>query len=251
MARTGKIARQLQSSIALSGDGKSWWLVNASPDLAQQIENFAPLQPHEATPRNSPIAGVLLTNADIDHALGILLMRQREFPLPIYSSSPVRDRLSWLDELMKPFGGLDWRHLPLQFVRLADGVDFRGTDLPRSVAFQFRSLRNGRALIAPAVSAISGELADAIEAADAIFFDGTFWRNDELRLVRPSARSALEMGHIPIEKSLPVLSESNATRKTYIHINNTNPVLTPDSRERAILEAAGVTVGYDGLEFEL
>jgi len=234
-------------------------LINASPDLAAQVENFVPLQPVQksadpaADPylRNSPIEGVLLTNADIDHAVGIVLMRQREQAVPVYTSDEIRRQLGWLDQLMQPFCGIDWRHLPAQFVRLIDGIEFRGHDLVRSVAFQLRSIQQRRLVVVPAVSAISGELFDAMKMADAIFFDGTFWSNDELRAFRPSARSAAEMGHLPIEKSLPVLSESNAARKFYIHINNTNPILAPDSRERGIIEAAGVIAAYDGLEFQL
>ena len=251
LARTGRIAPQLQTSIALSGDGKSWWLVNASPDLPAQIASFPPLQPQENTPRSSPIAGVLLSNADIDYATGILLMRQRESPLPIYTSEEVRGKLEWLDDLMKPFCTIDWRELPQQFVKLADGIGLRGTELRRSVAFQLKANRNRRLVVAPAISAVSGELDEAIKTADAIFFDGTFWSDDELAAVHPGTRSSLQMGHMPVERSMLFISESHARRKIYIHINNTNPILDPASRERRALEAAGMTVAYDGLEFEL
>jgi pyrroloquinoline quinone biosynthesis protein B len=251
LARSGQIAPLLQSSIAISGDGKSWWLTNASPDLSAQIASFPPLQPQGNGARGSPIEGVLLSDADVDHAVGILLLRQRESPLPIYTSAEVRAKLDWLDELMQRFCGIDWRELPQQFIKLANGIGLRGTELPRSVAFQLRANRNRRLVVAPAVSAISGELDEAIKTADAIFFDGTFWSDDELGIFGDGARSARQMGHMPIERSLLLVSESNARRKIYIHINNTNPILTPGSRERGILEAAGLTVGYDGLEFEL
>lgn len=251
LARSGQITPQLQTSIAISGDGKSWWLVNASPDLSAQIASFPPLQPRNGAVRNSPIAGVLLTSADIDHALGILLLRQRESPLPVYTSADARAKLGWLDQLMQPFCGIEWRELPQQVIKLADGIGLRGMELPRSVVFQLRANRNRRLVVAPCVSAISGELDDAIKSADAIFFDGTFWSDDELRAFREDAPSALQMGHMPVERSLFIVSESNARRKIYIHINNTNPILASNSTERRTLEAAGVTVGYDGLEFEL
>jgi pyrroloquinoline quinone biosynthesis protein B len=241
----------LQSGVAISGDGKSWWLIDASPDLATQISSFRPLQPRELTPRNSPIAGVLLSSADIDHAIGILSLRQGDGPLPVYTSAEVREKLSWLDELMRPFCGIDWRELPQQFMKLADGIGLRGTELPGSVAFQLKANRNRRLVVALTVRALSGELVDAIKNADAVFFDGTFWSDDELAPLREGAPSALELGHMPVQRSLFVVSESRARRKIYLHINNTNPVFAPDSRERQILEAAGVTVGYDGLEFEL
>jgi pyrroloquinoline quinone biosynthesis protein B len=106
--------------------------------------------------------------------------------------------------------------------------------------------------VAPDVSAITGELQDALEHSEAILFDGTFWSNDELAKVRPGARPALEMGHLTIkDHSLDLLARLPARRKIYIHINNTNPILALGSPERAAIEAAGLTAGWDGLEFEL
>lgn len=242
---------QSQSSIAISGGGKSWWLINPSPDLPTQVVSFPPLQPQGNAVRNSPIAGVLLSDADIDHAIGILSLRQGESPLPVYTSAEVRAKLGWLDDLMRSFRGIDWRELPGQFVKLTDGIGLRGMELPHSAAFQFKANRNRRLIVAPTVRAISGELDEAIKTADAIFFDGTFWSDEELSAFREGAPSALEMGHMPVQRSLLVVSESHARRKIYIHINNTNPIFAPDSRERRTLEAAGATVGYDGLEFEL
>jgi pyrroloquinoline quinone biosynthesis protein B len=241
----------LQSGIAVSGDGKSWWLIDASPDLPAQIAGFPALQPQEFGQCNSPIAGVLLSSGDIDHALGILSMRQGDEALPVYTSAEVRAKLGWLDELMRRSRGIDWRELPQQFIKLADGIGLRGTELPGSVAFQLKANRNRRLVVALSVRAVSGELVDAVKNADAVFFDGTFWTDDELAEFREGAPSALETGHMPVQRSLLVVSESHARRKIYLHINNTNPIFAPNSRERQRLEAAGVTVGYDGLEFEL
>jgi len=152
---------------------------------------------------------------------------------------------------MQRFCGIDWRELPSQFVKLADGIGLRGTELPDSVAFQLKANRNRRLVVALAVRALSGELVDAIKNADAVFFDGTFWSDDELAAFREGAPSALKTGHMPVQRSLVVVSESHARRKIYLHINNTNPIFALKSPERQTLEAAGVTVGYDGLEFEL
>jgi pyrroloquinoline quinone biosynthesis protein B len=99
-ARAGKIVPQTQSSIAISGDSEGfhrWFLINASPDLTRQIENMPRLQPRRDSPRNTPVAGVLLTNADIDHALGLLLLREQELPLTVYASDETRATLAWLD----------------------------------------------------------------------------------------------------------------------------------------------------------
>lgn len=216
------------------------------------MARFRPLQPKEDSARNSPIAGVLLSNADIEHAIGILSLRQRELPVAIYTSAEVRVQLGWLDQLMQRFCGIDWRELPQQqFIRLADGIGLSGMELPGSVAFQLKANRNRRLVVALAVRAISGELDEAIRNADALVFDATFWSDHELSAFEEGAPSALEMGHMPVQRSLLVVSESHARRKIYLHINNTNPIFAPKSRERQIVEAAGVTVGYDGLEFEL
>jgi pyrroloquinoline quinone biosynthesis protein B len=110
---------------------------------------------------------------------------------------------------------------------------------------------DARALIAPAVSEISRELHEAMQLADAFLFDGTFWSEEELKPFRVNAHTAREMGHLRVEKSLPVLGAMRARRKIYTHINNTNPILRLASSEREQVEAAGVLVGYDGLEFEL
>jgi pyrroloquinoline quinone biosynthesis protein B len=121
------------------------------------------------------------------------------------------------------------------------------------VAYEFLDHQTGgRLLVAPDVGAVNKGLKEALQNADAVLFDGTFWSNDELRLVNPGARTSADMGHVTIrETSLALLGGIGARHKIYIHINNTNPVLAADSPERAAVEAAGLVVGYDGLEFQL
>ena len=110
----------------------------------------------------------------------------------------------------------------------------------------------GRLLVAPDVAGWNGALAKAMAESDAVLFDGTFWSGDELRRVKAAARTAAEMGHITIkDHSLARLGGLSARHKIYIHVNNTNPVLSPGSPERTAVEAAGIVVGYDGLEFEV
>jgi pyrroloquinoline quinone biosynthesis protein B len=255
-ARGGKIDRQTQSSIAISADSEEfqdWWLINASPDLPRQIESTTRLQPRRNASRNTPIAGVLLTNADIDHALGLLLLRQQEKPLIVYAAAQTRAALEWIDRVLARFCGIEWQTIISDFQPLNDSVAFRAIELPYSVAFQFRDNASSRlALIAPAVSNITRELSEASAASDVIFFDGTFWSDRELARVRPNARSAREMNHLPIsDGSLDFLRQSPARRKIYTHINNTNPILMPGSPERVQLEQAGIEVACDGLEILL
>ena len=255
-ARAGKIAPQTQSSIAISGDAEkflSWFLINASPDLARQIESMPRLQPHHESPRNTPIAGVLLTNADIDHALGLLLLRQQEPPQVIYAADETRTALEWIDSVLAKFSGIEWRKITAEFQSLSGRIGFRTIELSRSVAFQLRDDTSGAtALFAPSVGELTDELRDAVHTSDVVLFDGTFWSDDELAAVRRGARSAREMNHLPIrDGSLDFLRQSPARRKIYTHINNTNPILMPGTRERAQVEQAGIEIARDGLEIVL
>jgi pyrroloquinoline quinone biosynthesis protein B len=255
-ARTGKIAPQMQSSIAVSGDAekfRGWFLINASPDLARQIESMPQLQPHRESLRNTPIAGVLLTNPDIDHALGLLLLRQQEPPPVVYAADETRTALEWIDSVLAKFSGIEWRKITAEFQSLSGSIGFRTIELPRSVAFQLRDDTSGAtALFAPSVGELTDELREAVHTSDVVLFDGTFWSDDELAAVRPVARRAREMNHLPIrEGSLDFLRQSPARRKIYTHINNTNPILMPGTRERAQVEQTGIEIARDGLEIVL
>jgi len=255
-ARTGKIEAQTQSSIAISADSEEFqncWLINASPDLPRQIENTTRLQPRRDASRNTPIAGVLLTNADIDHALGLLLLRQQEKPLVVYAADETRAMLAWLDRTLARFCGIEWRKISSTFQSLDSSLGFRAIELAHSVAFQFLDQASGRlALVAPAVSELTRELSEASAGSDVILFDGTFWSDHELACVRAGARRAREMNHLPVSSgSLNFLRQSPARRKIYTHVNNTNPIFMPGSPERVELEQAGIEVARDGLEIVL
>ena len=244
------------------GEDRRWFLINASPDVRQQIEDTPALHPTADSFRNSPIAGIFLTNADLDHALGLLLLRQQENPLIIYADPPTRTSVEWIDRTLRPFCGIVWHDLKLdRFNRsslrapwsLGNGLTFCAIELRNSVAFELRDERSGKtAVVAPAVGELNDTLRDAINGADVVLFDGTFWSNDELRAVRPNVRSAREMNHLPIsDGSLEFLRDSGARRKIYMHINNTNPILMPGSAEREAVERAGIEIGHDGLEMVL
>ena len=211
------------------------------------------MQPRRDETRNTPVAGVLLTNADIDHALGLLLLRQQTKPLVIYAADKTRAALDWINDVLARFCGTEWRKISGEFQPLNDGIAFRAIELPHSVAFQFRDDTSGTiALFAPSAGKMTKQLHEAIHSSDVVLFDGTFWSDDELATVRPEARSARQMNHLPInEGSFDVLRQSLASRKIYTHINNTNPILIPGSRERAEVEQAGIVVARDGLEIVL
>lgn len=256
-ARTGKIATQTQSSIAVTADSfDGCFLINASPDLARQIETVRQLQPRSsevAAARNTPIAGVFLTNADIDHVLGLLLLRQQDTPVVVYASDKTKTALTWIDDVLTNFCGIEWRNITTDFQPLNGKIDFRIIELHTSVAFQFRDAISGAtALFAPSAGELTDELRRAVQESTVVIFDGTFWTDRELAAVRPGARSARQMNHLSIsDGSLEMLRQSPASRKIYIHINNTNPILMPGSPERAQVEQAGIEIARDGLEIIL
>lgn len=277
-ARSGGIPAQTQSCVAISADGVRWFLVNASPDLRAQIEGFPPLQPQAGNARNSPIEGVLVTNADLDHVLGLLFLRESGAPLHLHTTPAVRETLTHalrFDALLGAFCGVKWHEAPRRFAPLLtrdgsdSGLQYRAIFLPaeapfyakekpdpgavHSIAWQILDGKTGgRLLVAPDVGSLNAELRGAMEDSDAVLFDGTFWSEGELRSMNPNAKMALEMGHIPIERgSLENLRSLKARHKIYVHINNTNPIFATASLERATVERAGIAVGADGMEFEL
>ena len=222
------------------------------------------MQPRRGSLRNSPISGVLLTNADIDHALGLILLRQRDEPLIVYATDTIHSALEWIDNVLKPFCGTSWRTIVPKLdwlnqsslrglIWLAGRISVGAIQLEESIAFVLGNEVSGKTvLIAPAVGTLTKELRAAAARADAVLFDGTFWSNEELHAVRPGARSAREMNHLAIcDGSLEFLRGLPARRKIYTHINNTNPILMPGSKERRQVEQAGIEIGFDGLEITL
>jgi pyrroloquinoline quinone biosynthesis protein B len=276
-ARLGHIPTLTQSSVALSDDAGSCFLINASPDLPVQIEAWRNLQPNSGTVRNNPVSRVLLTNADLDHVLGIFSLREGE-RLHIHATAAIRKSLDaglHLTPVMNSFCGIDWCEPPeTDFAPLVQqegkptALVYRAIRLPgnpplfdplprvdgvHSVAYHFMDRNTGgRLLLAPDVAGCTEALVHAMRESDAVILDGTFWSEDELMRLKPGSRTSSEMGHITIkDTSLPLLKSLGARHKIYIHVNNTNPVLSPNSPERALVEAAGVQVGQDGLEFAI
>jgi len=277
---TAKIVPRTQECVAVSADGKAWFLLNASPEIRAQIEAFPALRPQRL--RDSPIAGILLTNGDLDHTLGLLCLRESH-PLVVYATEAVRRgfvesnvlyrtlqrfprQVTWRTlrigaetELSKGAGapsGLSVEALAvpgkiplhLEGLGLAPGED-------ENVGLRIRERGSGRVLIyLSGVGRLTAETLLAAESADCLFFDGTFWSEDELRELGASEKRASEMAHLPIggaSGSLQALSEVRASRRIYIHLNNTNPVLREDSAERAAVERAGWWIGHDGMELTL
>jgi pyrroloquinoline quinone biosynthesis protein B len=268
-----------QESIAVSADNEHWFLVNASPEIRAQIEGFARLHPRAA--RDSPIAGILLTNGDMDHCLGLLCLRESH-PLQIYATQQVRRGFTEGNSLyatLERFAGqTTWRIVqPGQAQELkfldgrSSGLDVEAIAVPGqpplhlrgrleaspedNVGFRIRDRVTGRSMIyLSGVAAVTPAVLAGIEGTQCVFFDGTFWAADELIELGLGDKRAEDMAHLPIggaNGSLERLANIKTPQRYYIHINNTNPILREDSAEYAAVSAAGWRVAYDGLEFEL
>ncbi len=259
--------------MALSPDGNSWFLLNVSPEVRAQLESFPSLWPRDR--RHSPVAGLLLTNGDLDHCLGLLSLRE-SFPLVVYATESVRDgftRGNVLYRTLERFADqVTWRTLaigqeqelgdtPLTVTAVATPgklpLHLEGLRAPSpddNVGLVIRDTRTNRSLAYfSGVAGPSPALVRAVTDADLLFFDGTFWSSDELIALGLGTRRAEEMAHWPVggpDGSLPFLSRLRA-RRVLIHVNNTNPVLREGSSERRAVESAGLEVAADGLEIAL
>ena len=272
-ARAGTGARpRTQSSLGIRAQDGPWFLVNASPDLRQQLEGLAPEDGSGV--RASPVAGVLLTDAEIDHTAGLLLLRESASPLRVHGSEGVRRALTDGYPVLPMLGhycGVAWRTLePGTSAALDGGVleveSFAaGGDAPRylggtgaeaeAIGLTFRDRSTGGVLTyVPGLARLDDDVLERFAASDAVLVDGTFWRDDELARLGISGRTAREMGHVPLSGpggSLEALAALERPRVVLVHLNNTNPVLLEDSAERAAVVRAGVEVAHDGLEVEV
>lgn len=181
-------------------------------------------------------------------------MRQEEAPLTVYANAQTQNALTWIETALTPFRTIRWIRPGRGFQSLGNGgIAYRAIDLKTSLAYQFRDEGSrASALLAPAVGELNDELREAANTSAVIVFDGTFWSDDELRAFRVGARTARQMNHLPInDGSLEFLRKAPARQKFYTHINNTNPILMPNSSERRQVEQAGIRIAYDGLEIVL
>lgn len=265
-----------QSSIAVSADGGRWFLFNASPDVRAQIESFPPLHPSGDPQggrgsRSVPLGAVLLTDAELDHTLGLLMLREGH-GLELHATETVRDTLydgTSLLRTLEAYCPVQWRPvMPGADVPLADALWYRAFDVPttkparfgsgagkgRVVGYRLTDERSGRALVyLPSVQELTA-VRDQLDDCACLLVDGTCWRDDELIRLGVAGKTAREMGHLPIDGpdgSLALLAALPIGRMIYVHINNTNPILLEDAPERRILQRHGIEVAEDGLELRM
>ncbi|HKT00886.1 MAG TPA: pyrroloquinoline quinone biosynthesis protein PqqB [Rugosimonospora sp.] len=262
-----------QSSIAVSADRLSWFLLNASPDLRTQLEAFPALHPRGR--RTTPVSRVLLTDAEIDHTLGLLLLREGP-GVELHATAAVyetlRDGMSLLRTL-ETYCPVTWHPvIPEADVPLGNGLSYRAFDAPTSkrarftagssgtgkgrvVGYRLTDARSGGVLVyLPGMQELTAGVRERLDGCTCLLVDGTCWQDDELIGLGLAGRTASEMGHLPIDGpggSLARLAPLPIARKMYIHMNNTNPILLDDSPQRRIVERHGMEVAMDGLELEL
>ena len=259
----------------MSADGASWILFDASPDILAQLQAFPEAQPARAI-RDTALLGIVLTDSQVDHTTGLLMLREGS-PLKVYCTDSVHDDLSTANPLFGILGhycGVEWRQIHVRdtasfHVEGADGLSLRAVPLlskapPYSthrhdphegdtLGVEVTDAKTGRTLFyAPGLGRIESHLPAVFERADCLLVDGTFWSDDEMIRLDIGAKRAHDMGHLPQSGRggmIEVLAGYPRARKILIHINNTNPILDEDSPERAQLASAGIEVAHDGMDF--
>jgi pyrroloquinoline quinone biosynthesis protein B len=285
--RSGTLAAtpRTQSSIAVSGDGNDWVLINASPDILAQIRATPALQPARAK-RDSGIAAVMLMDAQIDHVTGLLMLREGK-PLPLYCTAAVWNDLNTslpLAPVLSHYCGVHWHALQ----PIGDGPGMQPVQVPGIGGIRFTPLalsskappysphraqpgigdniglliedidRGKSVFYAPGLGMIEPQVDAAMRQADCVLVDGTLWRADYLIDLVFSRKSAADVGIVPLAGvagflgvRYRVYAPTPPRRKILIHINNTNPILDDDSAERALLARHGIEVAFDGMEISL
>jgi pyrroloquinoline quinone biosynthesis protein B len=283
MARTERPELQsTQASIAISADGDHWFLINASPDLRQQLIATPQLHPAAGKLRHSPIAGVILTNGEIDAVAGLLSMREG-WPFTIYAHKRVLSILQ-TNSIFNVLSEKNVQRRPIEVdaafePTLPDGSPSGIEVLPFAVPGKGAWYLEGKAHPAgetgdgdtlglrildkasgryfyflAACADVTDDLKSRLNGASAIFFDGTVWRDDELIVAGLGTKTGQGMGHIAMSGdrgAIASLDGLDVDRKMFLHINNSNPVLLHDSAERKAAERAGWQIPADGTEITL
>ena len=274
--------RSTQASIAISADGDHWFLINASPDLRQQLIATPKLHPKAGTLRHSPISGVILTNGEVDAVAGLLSMREGS-PFTVYAHPRVLAILA-TNSIFNVLNEKNVRRQPIEVDRafepaLPDGSPSGIEILPFAVPGKGAWYLEGKAHPAgddgagdtlglrigdrasgkymyflAACASVTNDLRSRLKGASAIFFDGTVWRDDELIAAGLGNKTGQGMGHIAMSGdsgAIAALANLDIGRKIFLHINNSNPVLLRDSAERKTAEHAGWQIPTDGMEIVL
>ncbi|CAA0360608.1 pyrroloquinoline quinone biosynthesis protein PqqB [Alteromonas macleodii] len=279
--REGKIKAKgrTQSSIAVSSDGKNWVLINASPDLREQINSHPQLWPDAHVSRGTRISAIVLTDSQIDHTTGLLTLREG-LPLPVYCTDVVAEDLTTsfpLFTVLKHWhGGLQQHSINTDYHQRfvpkgAEGLTFQPVVLEsnappystyrdnivpgNNIGLKITDDTTGNVLFyAPGCMQANDTVKQVMRESHCVLFDGTLWANEEMIDHGFSNKLGTDMGHMPVNGkggAIALLNEFNVKRKVLIHINNTNRVLDEDSSAYHSLCEQGIELAYDGMEIEV
>jgi pyrroloquinoline quinone biosynthesis protein B len=273
-AGDARVKPRTQSSLAVSADDRRWVIVNASPDIRQQIAATPALQPNGQGPsRHSPVAAVVLTNGDIDHVGGLLSLRESQ-PFALFAAQATHKALDGnamfsvlnralvkretvaLDAAFEPVSGIEAElfAVPGKVPLWLEDDQLRVGELTESTVGISLSANGRRIVYVPGCASVTDAVMDRLAGADVLLFDGTLWNDDEMIALGLGRKTGRRMGHMPMTGTggtLDVLRSLPAGRRVFIHINNTNAVLIEGSPQRQTAEQAGWEIGYDGMEFNL
>jgi pyrroloquinoline quinone biosynthesis protein B len=270
-AGDARVRPRTQASLAVSADGENWLLINASPDLPQQVRQTKTLHPRNGA-RGSPIKAVLLTGAEIDQVAGLLSLRERE-PFMLCATAVTLAALAEnaMFGVLAPEVVTRKALVPAAPLMLPGGLQAQLFTVPGKVPLYLEGENpdiasetaanvgveicagNTRMIYIPGAAMVTATMMARMRGADVVFFDGTLFRDDEMIATGTGTKTGRRMGHMPIDGedgSLAAL-EGLAGRRIYVHINNTNPILIDGSPERAHVERKGWEVAEDGMEIAL
>lgn len=275
-----QVRARTQSSIAVSANGEDWVLINASPDLRQQINASEPLWPKDKSiQRGTAIRSVVLTDSQIDHVTGLLTLREG-LPLPVYCTDVVYEDLTEAFPIFPMLshwhGGLQRQRISTDYAQAfspqgAEGLVFRPVVLAsnappysryrdnivdgNNIGLHITDPASGTSVFyAPGCVQANAQVQEMLSVADCVLFDGTLWLDDEMIQKGFSQRLGTQMGHMPMngpDGTVALLSRFDISRKILIHINNTNPVLNEASDAHAYVKSHGIELAYDGMLIDL
>ena len=281
-SKTSKALPRTQSSIAISLDKYKWYILNASPDLRQQLWDNPELMPSPEDPlRYSPIMGVILTNADVDHTAGLINLRESQ-KFNLYATKRVLDVIG-KNSIFNVLNPKFVKRMPIELDNVFNlhdtednfsGISIKPFAVPGKVALWLEDESKGKNFgsveedtialeinsatkkffYIPACASIPDWLLTKLDNSELVFFDGTLWQDDEMIKQNVGIKTGKRMGHISMsgeEGSINILNKINIKRRIFIHINTTNPSLLEDSKEREIANKNGWEISYDTMEISL
>ncbi|WP_299846751.1 pyrroloquinoline quinone biosynthesis protein PqqB [uncultured Roseovarius sp.] len=268
LARLGKIPPQTQSSVAFTANGLDWAVLNASPDIRQQFVDCSDLHPTGL--RELPLRSVLLTNGDIDHVAGLLTLREMQ-PFTIYATAGIHEVLDQnpifaalntsvvtrrtisLDQTVEIAPDLMAELFPVpgKVPLYLEGENVDTEMMGEQTVGVHLSTKGKDAFYIPGCATLNDDLRERLKGAGLVFFDGTLWQDEEMIQAGLGKKTGKRMGHMSMfgnDGSISAFTDLDVAKKVFVHMNNTNPVLRPDSQERRTAEAAGWIIGQDGME---